>query len=86
MFVTCWTNTLLAALPHSITGGLVSYFGDPVEEECRRTIRDEAYWYRRKIYGFTRNSLKGCYYGRTARDCMVPGLLFILALYGELIP
>ncbi|MBR7189661.1 MAG: hypothetical protein IKD63_00965 [Oscillospiraceae bacterium] len=33
--------------------GLVSYFGDPVVEECKRIVRDEAHWYGRKIYGYT---------------------------------
>ena len=33
--------------------GLVSYYGDPVVEECKRIVRDEAHWYGRKIYGYT---------------------------------
>ena len=33
--------------------GLVSYFGDPVVEEVKRIVRDEAHWYGRKIYGYT---------------------------------
>ena len=33
--------------------GLVSYFGDPVIEEVKRIVRDEAHWYGRKVYGYT---------------------------------
>lgn len=33
--------------------GLVSYFGDPVVEDVKRIVRDEAHWYGRKIYGYT---------------------------------
>ncbi len=33
--------------------GLVSYYGDPAVEECKRIVRDEAHWYGRKIYGYT---------------------------------
>ena len=33
--------------------GLVSYAGDPVIEEIRKIVRDEAHWYGRKVYGYT---------------------------------
>lgn len=33
--------------------GLVSYFGDPVVEDVKHIVRDEAHWYGRKIYGYT---------------------------------
>lgn len=33
--------------------GLVSYYGDPVIEDVKRIVRDEAHWYGRKVYGYT---------------------------------